>query len=130
MAALARLQRSFGGGGLLGATSLAPFARPTVPGQFDDAKAAPIVTLYDESGRPKPVASSSKSYNGNPGDSKNGDGEKGRDRGGRNTHKTEDDRERDRDRDRLVFRFPGKSWSSRARSIKKIVGVLKTRRRR
>lgn len=115
MAALARLQRSFGGGSLLGATSLAPFAKPPVPGQFDDAKAAPIVTLYDESGRPKPVASSSKSYNGNPGDSKDGDREKGRDRGGRTTYKMDDDRERERDRDRLVLNFSGKSWRPRAR---------------
>lgn len=55
MAALARLRKSFGGG-VLGATTLAPTLTAPVPGQFDDApssRAGTEVTTYDEFGRPR-----------------------------------------------------------------------------
>ena len=103
MAALARLQRSFGSS-LLGATSLAPIAKPPVPGQFDDASPDPTVTKYDDLGRPRPAGSSSdsggRSQNGNRRDR---DRDRANDREGRASVKMDGDREKDRDRDRLVL---------------------------
>ncbi|CAM9258575.1 unnamed protein product [Ascophyllum nodosum] len=131
MAALARLQRSFGSS-LLGATSLAPIAKPPVPGQFDDASPDPTVTKYDDLGRPRPAGSSSdsggRSQNGNRRDR---DRDRANDREGRASDRGRDRRDREKDRDKDRDRRRDRSRSrSRSRDRSRDGGKDKSRRRR
>lgn len=106
MAALARLRRSFGGGGL-GGTSLAPTGQQPVPGQFDDATPAASVTTYDEFGRPRLAGSGRSGASGGSGSNNGSSTASGRERegetGGRDKMAGDKGRERDRDRCVLVF---------------------------